>query len=99
MEHWRSVLPGGFYESDYELLVADQETASRRLLSYCGLEWDPACIDFHEHKRDVKTASNWQVRQPIYTSSTRRWERYEGHLQPLLDMLGDLIREKHQQRQ
>jgi len=87
MAHWRKVLPVGFKDSSYEALVADQEAHSRELIAYCGLDWDDACLDFHAHKRDIRTASNWQVRQPIYRTSSRRWKNYERHLEPLRKML------------
>jgi hypothetical protein len=74
----------------YENIVADQEGEARKLLAYCGLEWNDACLDFHKTKRQVRTASVVQVRQPIYTSSVQRWRKYEKFLGPLLDELGDL---------
>ncbi|MBU0622285.1 MAG: sulfotransferase [Gammaproteobacteria bacterium] len=91
MEHWRNVLPeGAFLDVRYEDIVSDQEAQSRRLIRYCGLEWDDACLDFHSNKRVVKTASMVQVRQPIYKSSLERWRSYEKHLGPLFDALGEL---------
>ncbi|MFH0934229.1 MAG: sulfotransferase, partial [Pseudomonadota bacterium] len=92
MDHWRKVLPrGAFLDIVYEDIVADQEGQARRLLEFCGLEWDDACLDFHKTKRQVRTASVTQVRQPIYTSSVERWRKYEKFLGPLLDELGDLV--------
>jgi len=92
MDHWRAVLPvGSFYDVQYEDIVADQAGEARKLLAYCGLEWDDACLDFHKTKRQVRTASVTQVRQPIYTSSVERWRKYEKFLGPLLDELGDLV--------
>jgi hypothetical protein len=89
MEHWRNVLPeGAFYEVQYEELVADKEAQTRRLIEYCGLEWNDACLESHKTERSIKTASITQVRQPVYTSSVERWRHYEKHLQPLLDALG-----------
>ncbi len=91
MEHWRNVLPeGAFYEVQYEDLVADNETQARALIDYCDLEWNDDCLNFHKTKRIVRTASITQVRQPIYNSSVERWRKYEAHLEPLLDALGDL---------
>jgi hypothetical protein len=83
MEHWEKVLPNPLFELKYEDMVADQEGVSRRLIEFCGLEWDDGCLEFHASSRAVKTASQWQVRQPIYKSSTERWRRYESHLEPL----------------
>ncbi len=92
MAHWRKVLPAGaFYEVQYENMVADHENEVRALLKYCKLPWDDACLDFHKTKRNIRTASVTQVRQPIYTSSVERWRKYEAHLGPLLDALGDLV--------
>jgi len=92
MEHWRKVLPAGaFLDVQYEDIVADQETQARRLIDYCGLEWNDACIDFHKTKRSIRTASVTQVRQPIYNTSVERWRHYEKFLGPLLDALGDLV--------
>jgi tetratricopeptide (TPR) repeat protein len=93
MEHWRKVLPAGaFLDVQYEDIVADQEAQARRMLDYCGLQWNDACLDFHKHKRAIRTASVTQVRQPIYSSSVERWRPYEKFLGPLLDALGDLER-------
>ncbi|MBU0688226.1 MAG: tetratricopeptide repeat protein [Gammaproteobacteria bacterium] len=92
MDHWRAVLPAdSFYDVQYEDIVADQEGEARKLLAYCGLEWNDACLDFHKTQRQVRTASVVQVRQPIYASSVERWRKYEQFLGPLLDELGDLV--------
>jgi len=93
MDHWSVVLPAAVLEVPYESLVADQEQVSRALLAFCGLDWDPACTDFHKTDRPVRTASRWQVRQPIYCSSVARWRRYERQLQPLIEALGPLADE------
>ncbi|MDH4235466.1 MAG: sulfotransferase, partial [Gallionella sp.] len=95
MDHWRKVLPAGaFLDVQYEEIVADQDTQARRIIDFCGLEWSDACIDFHNSKRAVNTASVTQVRQPIYKSSVERWRPYEKYLGPLLDALGDLAPER-----
>jgi tetratricopeptide (TPR) repeat protein len=88
MEHWRQVLPLAMLEVSYEETVADLEGAARRLVAWCGLEWDPACLAFYEGKRLVRTASITQVRQPIYTRSVARWKHYQQALGPLLEELG-----------
>jgi len=91
MDHWRTVLPAGaFLDVQYEDIVADKESQARRIIDFCGLEWDDACLDFHKLKRSVNTASVAQVRQPIYNSSVERWRAYEKHLGPLLNALGVL---------
>lgn len=90
MDHWRRVLPLPMLEVDYQEMIADQETQSRRLIDFLGLDWDPACLNFHETRRTVQTASRWQVRQPIYKTSVGRWKDFEKHLGPLKEALGDL---------
>jgi tetratricopeptide (TPR) repeat protein len=87
MAHWQAVLPVPVFEVEYEQMVADQEGTSRRLLEFVGLDWDPACLQFHRTERLVRTASVAQVRQPIYRRSVARWERYAAALRPLLDRL------------
>ncbi|MBI1195061.1 MAG: tetratricopeptide repeat protein [Gammaproteobacteria bacterium] len=87
MEHWNETLPGFMHEIQYEDMVRDQEPHTRALLEFCGLDWDPACLAFHESERSVRTASFSQVRKPIYNSSMERWRRYETHLGPLLEAL------------
>ncbi len=88
MAHWHSVLPMPIHEVIYEDLVENQEAVSRRMVDFIGLEWDDACLNFHENKRVVSTASVWQVRQPVYKSSAGRWRHYEEHLDPLKRGLG-----------
>jgi tetratricopeptide (TPR) repeat protein len=89
LDHWRNVLPGPVLEISYEALVADMEAESRRLIEFLGLDWDPACLTFHETERPVTTASAQQVRQPIFDSSIGKWRRYEAHLGPMLRILGE----------
>jgi hypothetical protein len=90
MEHWRQVLPeGAFLDVRYEELVAEPEENTRAILEYCGLDWDDACLTPHKTKRTVKTASVTQVREPVYTTSVERWRRYEQHLGPLFEALGE----------
>jgi tetratricopeptide (TPR) repeat protein len=89
MAHWRSVLPADrFIEVDYEAVVEDLEGQARRLIEFLGLPWDDACLNFHENRRVVRTASVNQVRQPIYRTSKGRWREHAAHLGPLLDALG-----------
>jgi tetratricopeptide (TPR) repeat protein len=84
MAHWRAVLPPGFIlDVPYEELVADQETWSRKMLDFIGLEWDARVLEFHTNKRQVTTSSAWQVRQKIYKSSVARWHNYEKFIGPL----------------
>jgi tetratricopeptide (TPR) repeat protein len=92
MKHWRQALPAGsFYDIRYEKLVEDTETEARRLVDYCGLDWNDNCLDFHKNERSIRTASVTQVRQPIYKSSLARWKKYEKFLGPLIAGLGDAL--------
>ena len=84
MEHWRAVLPVPLLEVDYEETVADLEGVARRLVGWCGLEWEPRCLEFHQTKRPVRTASTVQVRQPVFRTSVGRWRHYEHALASLL---------------
>jgi tetratricopeptide (TPR) repeat protein len=87
MSHWRSLFPSEIFEIQYEELVMNQENVSRQLIDYLELEWNDRCMDFHKNKRAVMTASNLQVRQPMYNNSISRWKRYEKHLRPLIEIL------------
>jgi hypothetical protein len=89
MRHWHQVLPTSMLEVDYETLVQQPEPTVRALVDYCGLPWDERCLRFHETRRPVTTASNWQVRQPLYTSAVRRSARYEAHLKTLRTALAE----------
>lgn len=87
MDHWAKASPLPILDLEYESLVADQEAQSRALISFVGLAWDDACLDFHKTARPVATASFDQVRRPMYASSVARWKRYRAHLKPLIDTL------------
>jgi tetratricopeptide (TPR) repeat protein len=91
MQFWREQFPGAMYEVRYEDNVADVEGSARRLIEYLGLEWNDSCLNFYNLDRPVKTASASQVRKPIYTSSVNRWRKYESHLGPLLEEIGDIV--------
>jgi hypothetical protein len=90
MEHWRQALPIRILDVDYENYTSDLEGTARRIVDFVGLDWDPRCLDFYKIDRAVRTASNWQVRQPIYATSVGRWRNYMPHIQPLIDALGPL---------
>jgi tetratricopeptide (TPR) repeat protein len=90
MDHWRTVLPGGFHEVRYEQLVEDTEAQTRSLIDYLGVDWSDDCMRFFDNPRMVTTASMTQVRQPVYRSSIGRWRRYQEYLGPLLEKLGDV---------
>lgn len=88
MAHWEEVLPPGtILHVEYQDLVGDLEAWARRLVAFCGLDWDPACLAFYDLDRPVSTASAVQVRRPIYASSVGRWMSYVDHLGPLLQAL------------
>ena len=87
MAHWNRLFPGQIFEANYETMVANQESETRRLLEFCGLPWDERCLKFHETDRPVITASSAQVRQGLYTGSVARWKKYEEYLQPLIQSL------------
>ena len=89
MEHWRTTIPESFIDLDYEQLVDDQQAGTRRLLDYCGLEWQDACLEFHRNASPAATASAVQVRRPLYRTSLGRWRHYERQLAPLRKILTD----------
>jgi tetratricopeptide (TPR) repeat protein len=89
MDHWRAVVPATVHEVAYEEIVDDLEGVARRLLNACGLDWQPACLEFHRTNRPVRTASFSQVRQPIYRRSIGRWKHYETELADLFASLGE----------
>jgi hypothetical protein len=85
--HWRNVLPATIHDIDYEETVNDLDTVARRLVEACGLEWEPACLEYHKLARPVRTASVTQVRQPVYKQSVARWKNYERELGDLFAKL------------
>ncbi len=87
MSHWHKLFPDEIFNVQYEELVMNQETVSKQLVDFIGLEWDEKCMDFHTNKRPVMSPSNFQVRQPMYKTSIDRWKHYEKHLQPLIEVL------------
>jgi tetratricopeptide (TPR) repeat protein len=89
MEHWHAVLPGRILRVEHETVVEDLEGSVRRILDFCGLDFEPACVEFHKTERSVRTASSEQVRQPIFREGLDQWKHYEGWLQPLKNALGD----------
>ncbi len=87
MAHWHGRFPDRIHELSYEELTDDQEGETRRLLEFCELDWDPACLEFHKTKRAVTTSSAAQVRKAMYKGSSEAWRNYESHISPLLDAL------------
>jgi tetratricopeptide (TPR) repeat protein len=91
MRHWDNVLPGRVLRVSYEDVVQDLETNVQRLLDFCGLPFDPACLEFHRTGRSVRTASSEQVRQPIFRDGIDQWRNYEPWIGSLRDALGDAL--------
>jgi len=92
MEHWKQLAPDRILDISYDELVSEAEPEIRRALDFLGLPFEAACLDFHTSTAPVKTASVWQVREPLYTKSSGRWRNYAPHLGPLLEILNDEAR-------
>jgi hypothetical protein len=91
MDHWREVLPGRMHEVYYEDLVANTELNARAMIAHIGLEWEDSVMDRAGSQRSVRTLSNWQARQPIYSTSKGKWRNYEKFLGPVIDALGPYV--------
>ena len=91
MTHWNSVAPGSVLRVQYEDVVSDLDIQVRRILDFCGLSFEEGCVNFHETKRAVRTASSEQVRQPIYSGSIGTWRRFEAHISVLKEGLEPLF--------
>jgi tetratricopeptide (TPR) repeat protein len=89
MAHWENVMPGVIHTVQYESMIDDQEQTSRELLDYCGLEWDPAVLEFHKHERAIPTISATQALQPVYRGSVGAWKPYSEMLRPLFEILDE----------
>ena len=89
MDHWNTVLPGKILRVDHESVVHDLDCNVRRLLDFCGLEFETACLEFHKNERSVRTASSEQVRRPLYKEGLDQWRHFEPWLEPLRRALGD----------
>ncbi len=89
MDHWDEVLPGFVLRVQHEDVVNDLETQVRRILDFCGLEFEESCLEFYKTERNVRTPSSEQVRQPIYKSGLEQWRNFESHLGPLVEALGE----------
>ena len=83
--YWKQTKPIDWFDVVYEELVCDLEGHARSLIAFLGLDWEPACLEFHKTRRVVRTASQLQVREPIHTHSVGRWRRYESMLQPFIE--------------
>ncbi len=95
MDFWDKALPGKVLRVRYEEVVDDVETQVRRILDYCGLEFEEDCLSFHRTERAVRTPSSEQVRRPIYTSGLDYWRNYEAWLTPFRDALGEEVRRRY----
>ena len=91
MRHWNAVLPGHILTVHHEDVVDGLEASVRRILNFCGLAFEPACLEFHKTERSVRTASSEQVRRPIFRESLEQWKKYEPWLEPLKNALGDAL--------
>jgi tetratricopeptide (TPR) repeat protein len=91
MQHWDAVLPGRLLRVQHDEVVADLDGSVRRMLDHCGLDFEPACIEFHKTRRSVRTPSSEQVRQPIFRDGLDQWRNYEPWLAPLRTALGDAL--------
>jgi tetratricopeptide (TPR) repeat protein len=91
MRHWDSVLPGRILRVEHEHVVDDLEGNVRRILDFCGLDFEPGCVEFHRTERSIRTASSEQVRQPIFREGLDQWKNFEPWLGPLKDALGDAL--------
>jgi len=91
MDHWNAVLPGRVLRVQHEDVVADLEGSVHRILDYCDLEFEPACLEFYKTERSVRTASSEQVRQPIFREGIDQWRNFEPWLGPLRAALGPLV--------
>jgi tetratricopeptide (TPR) repeat protein len=91
MRHWEMVLPGRVLRVQHEDVVDDLEGNVRRILDFCGLDFEAGCVEFHKTERSIRTASSEQVRQPIFREGLDQWKNYEQWLQPLKDALGDAL--------
>ncbi|MFT4518507.1 MAG: tetratricopeptide (TPR) repeat protein [Halioglobus sp.] len=91
MDHWDEVLPGKVLRVEYENVVADLETQVKRILDFCGLPFEEACVNFHETERSVRTPSSEQVRQPIYSGGLEQWRQFDHCLAPLKEALGPVL--------
>ncbi len=91
MAHWDAVLPGRVLRVYHEDVVDDLEGSVRRILDFCELPFEAACLEFHRTERSIRTASSEQVRQPIFREGLDQWKNYEPWLAPLKDALGDSL--------
>jgi len=85
IEHWIALFAKTIHVVDYDDLVKDPKQVVSGVLGFLELDWDKACLDFHHLRNVVSTASVWQVRRPLYTSSSGRWQNYQTHLSDIFE--------------
>jgi hypothetical protein len=90
MGFWHKLFPNKIYDISYEELTMNQEEETKKLLTYCDLEWDQSCLEFHKNDRVVKTMSSLQVRQKIYQGSSETWKKYESYLNSMIEGLSSI---------
>jgi tetratricopeptide (TPR) repeat protein len=88
MAHWKSLYPNDIFDVDYDALVREPRPVIAGLLDFLSLEWEESSLDFHRHQRAVKTASVWQVREPLHSRSSGRWRNYQRHLEAIRNVIG-----------
>ena len=93
MNHWDEVLPGYVLRVQHEDVVNDLEGQVRRMLDFCGLDFEVSCVNYHQTERSIRTPSAEQVRQPIYKTGLEQWKNFEPWLSPLIDALGPEVLE------
>jgi hypothetical protein len=98
MRHWHELFADRIYDIQYENLISQPAEEIAKLLQYCGLEWNDACVEFHKTDRAVETPSSFQVKQPIYNSSVGSWKNYFKHLEPLVQALAGNTTEAGKER-
>jgi hypothetical protein len=91
MAHWKALYPEDILDVDYDDLVKDPEPVIGRLLEFVGLDWEDGCLEFHRSERAVRTASVWQVREPLHKRSSDRWRNYATQLEPLQAALAEWV--------
>jgi len=91
MAHWEQIIPGGILRVQYEDVVADLESQARRMLEFCGLPWEDACLSYYDSGREISTASSEQVRSPIYSGAIGFWKNYEPHLDEIKEILAPVL--------
>ena len=91
MAYWRAILPNQILDVRYEVLVTDFEDTCKKLIDFLDLNWEGSVLERNTGQTAVKTLSTNQVRQPVYQTGMGKWRRFERHLGPLIDSLGDSI--------